>query len=73
MASIKEKDLPVLVSINDSDYLRAVDSSGASKNAPASIIYSGNIALDTTAAPGTIDGDLYTLIIKLGWQSDVID
>lgn len=73
MASIKEKDLPVMVSINDSDYLRAVDSSGSSKNAPASIIYSGKITLDTTAAPGTIDGDLYAAIVALGWENDVIE
>ena len=28
--------------------------------------------LDTSAAPGTTDGDLYAAIVALGWQSDVI-
>lgn len=33
----------------------------------------GRISLDTAAAPGTTDGDLYAAIVALGWQSDVID
>lgn len=32
----------------------------------------GNIALDTTAASGTTDGDLYAELVSLGWDSDVI-
>ena len=32
----------------------------------------GKISLDTTAAAGTVDGDLYAAIVALGWQSDVI-
>ena len=37
--------------------------------------WSGNVcmALDTTAASGTTDGDLYAAITALGWQSDVIE
>lgn len=73
MASIKEKDLPVMATISDGDYLRAVDSTGSSKNAPSSIIFSGKIALDTTAASGTTDGDLYAAIVGLGWENDVIE
>ena len=36
--------------------------------------WNGNIelALDTTAASGTTDGDLYSAITALGWQNDVI-
>lgn len=30
------------------------------------------IPLDTTASAGTIDGDLYSAIVALGWESDVI-
>ena len=30
------------------------------------------IPLDTTASVGTIDGDLYSAIVALGWESDVI-
>ena len=37
--------------------------------------WDGNIetAIDTTAAAGTVDGDLYRAITALGWQSEVID
>ena len=31
------------------------------------------VNLDTTAASGTTDGDLYAAITALNWQSDVID
>lgn len=30
-------------------------------------------ALDETAAPGTVDGDLYAAIVALGWDSEVIE
>ena len=30
------------------------------------------IPLDTTASVGTIDGDLYSAIVVLGWETDVI-
>jgi hypothetical protein len=33
----------------------------------------GLINLDTTASPGTTDGDLYDAIDALGWASDVIE
>ena len=33
----------------------------------------GLINLDTTASPGTTDGDLYAAIVALGWASDVIE
>ena len=33
----------------------------------------GLIDLDTTASPGTTDGDLYAAIDALGWASDVIE
>ena len=29
--------------------------------------------LDTSAASGTTDGDLYAAIVALGWESDVIE
>ena len=31
------------------------------------------VNLDTTAASGTTDGDLYTAILTLGWENEVID
>ena len=33
----------------------------------------GLINLDTTASPGTTDGDLFAAINALGWASDVIE
>lgn len=35
--------------------------------------YDGKVSLDTTAATGTTDGDLYAAIVALGWASDVIE
>lgn len=39
------------------------------------VAWDGNVelALDTTAASGTTDGDLYAAIVALGWQNDVIE
>ena len=31
------------------------------------------LGLNTTAASGTTDGDLYAAIVALGWQSEVIE
>lgn len=73
MAAIKEKDLPNASTINTTDFVRVVESGGTSKKAPGSVIYSGMITLDTTAAAGTTDGDLYAAIVALGWQNDVIE
>lgn len=73
MAAIKEKDLPTAATINSADYIRSVASDGTSKKAPGSVLYSGLIELDTTAAAGTTDGDLYRAIDALGWTSDVIE
>lgn len=33
----------------------------------------GLLPLDTTAATGTVDGDLYAAITALEWEGDVID
>ena len=33
----------------------------------------GKLSLDTSAAAGTTDGDLYAAIVALGWASDVIE
>lgn len=37
------------------------------------VLQEGKINLDTSAAPGTTDGDLYSAITALGWASDVIE
>ena len=71
--AVKEKDLPVASGVGASDYLRVVDSSGSSKKASGSYLYTGLIELNTSASPGTTDGDLYAAIVALGWQNDVIE
>lgn len=35
--------------------------------------YTPTLHLDTTAATGTDDGDLYAAIVALGWESEVIE
>ena len=74
--SVKEKDLPQVVSLSGSDYVRAVSSTGTSELLQYSyldeIMHNGMITLDTTAAAGTTDGDLYRAIHALGWD-DVIE
>lgn len=70
---VKEKDLPVSENATVSDFLRMVSSGGASELVSAGFLYSGMITLDTTAAAGTTDGDLYRAIVALGWQNDVIE
>ena len=37
------------------------------------VLQDGKIDLDTTASVGTTDGDLYSAITALGWESDVIE
>ena len=73
MANIKENALPVAGSVTENDYLRIVTSLGASERASATNLFSGLVNLDTTAAAGTTDGDLYAAIVALGWQNDVIE
>ena len=70
---VKEKDLPVSENATVSDFLRMVSSGGASELVSAGVLYSGKITLDTTAASGTTDGDLYAAITALGWENDVIE
>ena len=33
----------------------------------------GMISLNTSAASGTTDGDLYAAIVAMGWEDDVIE
>lgn len=41
--------------------------------AAIAVLQDGKIDIDTTASPGTTDGDLYAAITALGWASDVIE
>ena len=49
--------------------------SDSSRSNAIAVGWDGNVelALDTTAASGTTDGDLYAAIVALGWQSEVIE
>lgn len=75
--AVKEKDLPQVASLSGVDYVRAVSSGGTSEIVPYSALESefndGIIDLDTTASPGTTDGDLYAAIVAIGWENDVIE
>lgn len=42
-------------------------------NGDLSLTNNLKLGLDTTAASGTTDGDLYAAIVALGWQSEVIE
>ena len=41
-------------------------------DANVALLLNGLIDLDTSAAAGTTDGDLYAAIVALGWENDVI-
>ena len=42
-------------------------------NGDLSLTNNLKLGLDTTAASGTTDGDLYAAIVALGWESEVIE
>lgn len=48
--------------------------SGSARSNALTVDWGGDVclALDTTAASGTTDGDLYAAITAIGWQNDVI-
>ena len=54
--------------------LSDIDDTSFSRSNALTVDWDGDVclALDTTATSGTTDGDLYTAITALGWQSDVI-
>lgn len=68
-----ETNLYVFASIDSNALLLSLSDSGRLE-AAGDIVSGDNIfmALDTTAASGTTDGDLYAAINSLGWQSYVI-
>ena len=37
------------------------------------VVNKGMVPLDTTAPSGTTDGDLYSALVALGWENDVVD
>ena len=55
------------------DNLNNIEAGVFNNDANCTLLLDGKINLDTTAAPGTVDGDLYAALVALGWQNDVID
>lgn len=64
---------------NDNDSVNVLEIGNGASNQERTnaftVDWTGNIeiALDTTAAAGTTDGDLYAAITAIGWESEVID
>lgn len=52
--------------------LNKIEEGVFNNDANISILQNGLISLDTSAASGTTDGDLYAAIVALGWENDVI-
>ena len=71
------KSQTVLGTYNDNKSTSAVEignGKSSHRSNALTVDWQGNVelALDTTAASGTTDGDLYAAITALGWQNDVI-
>ena len=56
----------------DALYVLQIQKLEEDSNGDLSLTNNLKLGLDTTAASGTTDGDLYAAIVALGWQSDVI-
>lgn len=55
----------------DADNLNHIEGGIYQNDANCTLLLDGKINLNTSAAPGTVDGDLYAAIVALGW-TDVI-
>lgn len=57
----------------DALYVLQIQKLEEDSNGDLSLTNNLKLGLDTTAASGTTDGDLYAAIVALGWQSEVIE
>lgn len=57
----------------DALYILEIQKLEEDSNGDLSLTNNLKLGLDTTAASGTTDGDLYAAIVALGWQSEVIE
>lgn len=57
----------------DALYILQMQKLEEDSNGDLSLTNNLKLGLDTTAASGTTDGDLYAAIVALGWQSEVIE
>lgn len=57
----------------DALYILLIKKLEEDSNGDLSLTNNLKLGLDTTAASGTTDGDLYAAIVALGWQSEVIE
>lgn len=56
----------------DALYILLIKKLEEDSNGDLSLTNNLKLGLDTTAASGTTDGDLYAAITALGWETDVI-
>lgn len=57
----------------DALYILQMQKLEEDSNGDLSLTNNLKLGLDTTAASGTTDGDLYAALVALGWDSDVIE
>lgn len=57
----------------DALYILQMQKLEEDSNGDLSLTNNLKLGLDTSAASGTTDGDLYAAIVALGWQSEVIE
>lgn len=57
----------------DALYILLIKKLEEDSNGDLSLTNNLKLGLDTTAASGTVDGDLYAALVALGWDSDVIE
>lgn len=62
-----------MIQSKDALYILQTQKLEEDSNGDLSLTNNLKLGLDTTAASGTTDGDLYAAIVALGWQSEVIE
>lgn len=53
--------------------VNAIGTQVTTNTADVANLLDGKVDINTSASPGTTDGDLYAAIVALGWESDVIE
>lgn len=66
-------DVGYLTSYTETDPVFSASTAAGITSTDVSNWNNGKLSLDTTAATGTTDGDLYAAIVALEWDSDVIE
>lgn len=53
--------------------VNAIGTQVTTNTADVADLLDGKVDINTSASPGTTDGDLYAAIVALGWDDDVIE